>query len=114
MIKKMLKRPSIYFLFYFIIAIIWLSCTVDLWSLTKPISYESYSHNAGRWVLFISNYLPPIISFLILILIDRKINDKNKILLVSIEVVINLLMAIFVYFWYIIQYSIENYWPVPS
>ena len=114
MIKRILKRPSTYFLLYFIIAIILLSCTVDLLSLTKPISYTRPNHNIGRWVLFISNYLPPIISFLILILIDRKINDKNKILLVSIEVVINLFMAIFVYFWYIIQYSIANYWPVPS
>lgn len=114
MFQRILKRPSTYFFICFIIAILFLNYSVPLLDYIRPIPYETFRSKSSGWILFLLNYAPALISIGILFFTDKKINDKNKILLISVEVTLNLLLTLFVIFFYFIQYSVANYWPTPS
>ena len=66
-------------------------------------------------IIFIKLYIPFLISFLISLVIKKISNEKNKLVLKWIEIVINILLGLFSIFHCFLIYSVMHAdWPVPS
>lgn len=110
MVKNMLKKGYTYF---FLGAVF---IYVDFHNvMLKDIEIATRISSFDHLCFFAMIFLPFLISFLISLVIKKINNEKNKIVLKWIEIVINVLLGLFSIFHCFLIYAVMHAdWPVPS
>lgn len=111
MFKTLLKRPYTYF---FIISI-FATFGFQTYILIKDNIYNDFIYIVESWFYFLLVYMPFVISLLTSLIIEKKQNKNNHKRLFLFEFIINLILMLFVIFYYSLLYIVSNIeLPTPS
>ena len=94
--KKILKRPSIYFFILLLILTIFMSDKLYLFDIFKRLYLQK--DFIGIFSMFFVNYAPLLLSFLIVIIVNLNMQNGKKIILLGITITIFLFATFAVIF----------------